>query len=89
MNEFTPNPFGLHSVLGNVWEWCREGFAYYGGEVREGDGERTAADRTFRINRGGGFYQSVYYARVSYRNNSPPDMRINHLGVRPARVIER
>jgi formylglycine-generating enzyme required for sulfatase activity len=87
VTAYRPNPFGLHGVHGNVWEWCRDWFAPYGGPVREGDGERETEERRYKVSRGGSFRNEAAYARSSCRNNSVPDTRFNQLGLRPARPI--
>ncbi|MFN0244485.1 MAG: bifunctional serine/threonine-protein kinase/formylglycine-generating enzyme family protein [Planctomycetota bacterium] len=85
-----PNPFGLHDVLGNVWEWCRDGYAAsYDTTPRESDGERVEEGAIHRVSRGGSFLHEASYARSARRNNSPPETRANHLGVRPSRPVRR
>ncbi|HEV8112475.1 MAG TPA: bifunctional serine/threonine-protein kinase/formylglycine-generating enzyme family protein [Planctomycetota bacterium] len=89
VNAFRANPFGLLGVHGNVWEWCRDWLAAYGDPVREGDGERETGEHKYKVSRGGSFHHEAAYARASTRNNSVPETRSNHLGLRPARRIER
>jgi len=88
VDEFRANPFGLHGVHGNVWEWCRDWFGPYGEIERPGDGERLATDHRWRVNRGGSYTHEAAFARSSRRNNSPPETRTNHLGVRPSRALD-
>jgi formylglycine-generating enzyme required for sulfatase activity len=87
-NQFLPNPFGLHNVHGNVWEWCRDdSFGLYTLEPSPGDGAHQGGDVRYRPSRGGSFLHTAAATRSSNRNNSAPDTRANHLGLRPARAL--
>ena len=92
---YAPNPFGLHDVHGNVWEWCLDGYdgLFYGQADPDPDPVRDpisdAADSKVRVYRGGGYDLCSVYARSSYRDRFTADQGISVLGFRPARRIER
>src|SRR5262245_14954565 len=88
VNTFRANPFGLLNVHGNVWEWCRDWLGPYGSPMHDGDGEREVGEKRYKVSRGGSFHHEAAYARSSMRNNSVPETRSNHLGLRPARRID-
>jgi formylglycine-generating enzyme required for sulfatase activity len=85
--SFAANPFGLHDVLGNVLEWCRDRFGGYHHPVDPGDGLRRNATARNRVLRGGGYFNDASIARSAFRFNYPPEIRDNYIGVRPARSI--
>jgi formylglycine-generating enzyme required for sulfatase activity/tRNA A-37 threonylcarbamoyl transferase component Bud32 len=87
VGSFSPNAFGLHDVIGNVWEWCRDGFGGYDRDVEPGDGFRKVVGAHIRALRGGSFRSTAAYARSAARSSYGPEVRVNVLGVRPARVI--
>ncbi|MEU4849772.1 formylglycine-generating enzyme family protein [Streptomyces gilvosporeus] len=68
----SPNAWGLHDMIGNVWEWCWDLYdpAVYG---------------PYRIFRGGGAYDPPRACRASCRRKSHPTLRIDDLGFRVAR----
>lgn len=80
------NPYGLHEVHGNVWEWCRDGFAPYLSE-RQTDPLTSSPDIGDRVVRGGTFGASAYYARSAFRGNFAPNFQISNLGLRPTRAM--
>jgi formylglycine-generating enzyme required for sulfatase activity len=90
VDHYKPNPFGLHNVHGNVWEWCRENYGFYAdAKETEGDGFREGGEPTLRVLRGGGFYFEATRARSATRYRFNPEDKYDSLGVRPARRVER
>jgi formylglycine-generating enzyme len=71
-----PNAWGFHDLLGNVWEWCWD---VYDAEVYG----------TYRVLRGGGWFDEQWSCRASVRRRSHPTLRIDDVGFRVARSISQ
>ncbi|MEW6744264.1 MAG: bifunctional serine/threonine-protein kinase/formylglycine-generating enzyme family protein [Planctomycetota bacterium] len=87
--SFAANPFGLHDVIGNVLEWCRDWSADYRQPVSTGDGlrEPEPEGRRLRIYRGGSFDFRADVARSHVRDRNTADTANFNLGLRPARPL--
>jgi len=86
IGSYRANAYGLHDVVGNVWEWCHDGYGGYDQPVRAGDGERQVTGSANRVVRGGSFANAASLARSATRTNSTPKYRDDFLGLRPARA---
>lgn len=71
-----PNRWGLYDMLGNVWEWCWD---VYDAEVYG----------TYRVLRGGGWFDERWSCRASVRRRSHPTYQIDDVGFRIARSPAR
>jgi len=86
VGTYGANPFGLHDVHGNVWEWCLDGYDSGYTHATALDPVSSPDASVLVVFRGGGFNSTARYARSANRLNSP-SLADDFLGVRPARVI--
>jgi serine/threonine protein kinase/formylglycine-generating enzyme required for sulfatase activity len=90
------NPFGLHHMLGNVWEWCA---GHYAGSYADGIGHRAGdgfllvsdqyKDGDERIARGGSYLSTWNLTRCAQRVARPRKAAGPESGMRVARPSAR
>ena len=95
VDAFQANPFGLHNVHGNVWEWVAD---FYCEDFAKTPADGTAQPKVaacqepkpyddLRVFRGGSCFYEPRQMRASMRLRNTPDFRNQTVGFRIARTL--
>ena len=88
VGSFQPNAFGLYDVHGNVAEWvadCRTAYDAVAATREPAEGD-TGCNR---VTRGGAWYNRINKVRVAFRGKASPAERLDWVGFRLARSLDR
>jgi formylglycine-generating enzyme required for sulfatase activity len=86
VKSFTPNPWGLYQVHGNVYEWTEDCWDASYDLAPTNDSANTGNCKT-RVVRGGSWYNSPRYLRAAFRNGLTTTDRVNLSGFRVVRTL--
>lgn len=82
VGEKPPNAYGLHDILGNVWEWCENDYIE---KIPKNWNPKSSTSGEKSL-RGGSWFDTELQLRVSSREFAPPNTRENHYGFRVIRT---
>ena len=86
VGSYRPNAWGLHDMLGNVWEWVQDCFLPYPGAPSDGSAHETDGCRG-RVLRGGAWDEPPEVLRSAERFVKGPGHRSANVGLRVARSV--
>jgi formylglycine-generating enzyme required for sulfatase activity len=88
VGSLAPNAFGLHDMIGNVWEWTQDCYVapYPRGPV-DGSAVEVRGPCELRAVRGGSWRTLMFRQRSSWRGRDPEDRKADIFGFRIARDL--
>ncbi len=84
VGQLLSNELGLYDMSGNVWEWCEDDWhSDYKGAPADGTAWLDAPQRgTYRVLRGGSWFDDAQGCRVAFRDYYSPGDRYGNIGFR-------
>ena len=82
VGSYSPNPFGLYDMHGNVWEWTADILQDYPYVATADPYVEGSSSSLQRVVRGGAFNASSIYIRSAYRVPEQAIWRSNNIGLR-------
>ena len=84
VGSYPANPWGMHDMHGNAFEWCRD---WYHAKLPGGtDPDLSDRPATSRVRRGGCWADDGWPCRSAFRLRFEPERRYDHIGFRVALV---
>jgi formylglycine-generating enzyme required for sulfatase activity len=87
VGSFAANAFGLHDLIGNVWEWTADCFADDYNSAGPDSAPRNAPGCTARTVRGGDWFSTASTLRPAVRAKANQDAHNDDIGFRVVRVL--
>ena len=87
VGRYEANGFGLHDMLGNVWEWVQDCYVDGYDDAPSDGSAREDGDCARRLLRGGSWTNGPGDVRSATRLRSVPVSRSGNLGIRLARTL--